>query len=88
MGRRSYPPLKQSEVVAILESLNFTTKRTKGSHRHYEGMAADGKTRAVVTVDLSIPDFNEYLLKSMIRQCGHDRKAFYNATPGTARKIR
>jgi predicted RNA binding protein YcfA (HicA-like mRNA interferase family) len=87
MGKRSYPPLKLSEVISILQVLNFTHKRTRGSHAQYEGTGADG-TRKVVTVDLAESEFHEYLIKSMIRQCGHDKKRFYGATEGTAAKIR
>lgn len=87
MGSRKYPPLKLSEVKAIITALGFTIKRTTGSHCHYEGVGANGQ-RAVVTVDLSIPEFDDTLLKSMISQCGHDRKKFYEATKNTAKKIR
>jgi predicted RNA binding protein YcfA (HicA-like mRNA interferase family) len=87
MGSRKYPPLKLAEVKAIVVALGFTLKRTNGSHCHYEGIGADG-LRAVVTVDLSIPEFEDTLLKSMISQCRHDRKKFYGATKATAKKIR
>jgi predicted RNA binding protein YcfA (HicA-like mRNA interferase family)/predicted RNase H-like HicB family nuclease len=87
MGRRSYPPLKLAEVIAIIVALKFTVKRTTGSHCHYEGIAADGK-RAVVTVDLAISEFDDTLLRSMVKQSGHDRKTFYCATEKTAKKIK
>ena len=87
MGQRGYPPLKLAEVIAIVISLGFTLKRTTGSHCHYEGVGADGN-RKIVTVDLAVSEFDEFLIKSMVKQCGHDRKKFYGATEKTAKKIK
>jgi predicted RNA binding protein YcfA (HicA-like mRNA interferase family) len=88
MGKRKYPPLSPGEVVSIIKALGFTFKRQDGSHAHYELAAAAGRERKLVTVDMSVSPFNEYLLKSMIRQSGFSREAFYGATEKTAKKIR
>jgi predicted RNA binding protein YcfA (HicA-like mRNA interferase family) len=87
MGKRKYPPLSPSQVASILQALGFKLKRQHGSHQHYEGLAEDGKTRRIVTVDCSVDEFWEELMKSMIRQSGWERKKFYGATEGTAKKI-
>lgn len=87
MGRRRYPPLTPSEVVAIVEALGFTRKRQTGSHAHYE-RAADGKRpRSIVTVDMSVSSFWEELIKSMIRQSNFSREEFYGATEKTKKKL-
>ena len=41
-----------------------------------------------MTVDVSVSSFDEYLLKSMIRQSTFGREAFYRATEKTGKKIR
>lgn len=88
MGKRKYPPLTPNEVVSIVKALAFTFKRQDGSHAHYELAAADGQERKLVTVDMSVSSFGDYLLKSMIRQSGFSREAFYGATEKTKKKIR
>ena len=87
MGKRRYPPLTPNEVVSIVETLGFSLKRTTGSHRHYEKLAQDGKTRRVVTVDMAIDEFWPDIIKSMISQSGYKREEFYKATSKTAKKI-
>jgi predicted RNA binding protein YcfA (HicA-like mRNA interferase family) len=92
MGQRRYPPLTPSEVVAIVTALGFTFDRQVGSHRHYQraadpDIATKPKPRSVVTVDTSVQSFDEFLIKSMIRQSNHTREEFYGATDRTARKI-
>ncbi len=87
MGKRRYPPLSPSEVVSILSSLGFEKKRQVGSHAHYERLAGDEGQRTVVTVDMSVDEFWEDLMKSMIRQSGVTREQFYGATKRTAKKI-
>jgi predicted RNA binding protein YcfA (HicA-like mRNA interferase family) len=87
MGKRKYPPLSPSEVTAILQALGFQLKRQRGSHQHYEGLAEDATTRAIVTVDLSVDEFWEDLMKSMVRQSGWSRERFYGATKKTGKKI-
>ena len=87
MGTRRYPPLSPSEVIAILTSLGFAFKRQDGSHAQYERAADQERERALVTVDMSITEFWEDVIKSMIRQSKHTREEFYGATKGTARKI-
>ncbi len=87
MGQRRYPPLKPAEVVAVLARLGFQFKRQVGSHAHYERDADEQRERAIVTVDMSVPEFWEDIIKSMIRQSGFSREEFYGATKGTAKKI-
>jgi len=87
MGKRKYPPLSPSEVINILHALGFELKRQRGSHQHYEGLAEDAKTRKIVTVDSSVDEFWEDLMKSMVRQSGWSRERFYRATRKTSKKI-
>jgi len=87
MGRR-YPPLTPGEVVSILSARGFSLKRQVGSHGHYELTAKPDEDRhRVVTVDMSIPEFDVQLIKSMIRQSGLSREGFYGAIKRTAKKI-
>jgi predicted RNA binding protein YcfA (HicA-like mRNA interferase family) len=88
MGRRRFPPLCPAEVVSIVVALGFAFKRQDGSHAHYERPADAARTRALVTVDMSVADFWEDIIKSMIRQSGFTREQFYCATEKTAKKIR
>lgn len=88
MGRHKYPPLTPSEVITILEALGFTVKRQTGSHAHYERAPDENQVRRVVTVDTSVHEFWDELIKSMIRQSGFTREEFYGATKKTAKKIR
>lgn len=88
MGQRGYPPLTLNEVIAIVQALGFALKRQRGSHAHFERMPTQSDPqRRIVTVDMAIKEFDEFLIKSMIRQAGSDRRAFYGATPATAKKI-
>jgi predicted RNA binding protein YcfA (HicA-like mRNA interferase family) len=87
VGQRKYPCLTPSEVISVLEAIDFKLKRTTGSHSHYEcEQGKDGK-RHVVTVDTSVDEFREDLMKSMIRQSGRSREEFYGATKRTRKKI-
>jgi predicted RNA binding protein YcfA (HicA-like mRNA interferase family) len=86
MGKRKYPPLTPGEIRAILQRLGFSKKNQEGSHEHYERPADARRLRSVVTVDSSISEFGEHLLRSMIRQSGFSREEFYGATKGTAKK--
>ena len=87
MGKRRYPPLSLSEVRSILEALRFTLKRQDGSHQQYERAAQGQRVRAIVTLDVSVSSFGEFLLRSMIRQSTFSREEFYGATEKTKRKI-
>ncbi|MFQ6014051.1 MAG: type II toxin-antitoxin system HicA family toxin [Anaerolineae bacterium] len=82
---RRYPPLSPREVIAILVARSFALTRTRGSHEQYEGLIR-GKWRRV-TVDVHYSDFDDRLIKSMIRQSGLTREEFYGSTKRTARKI-
>lgn len=88
MGKRKYPPLDRAEVLSILAALGFAFKRQRGSHAHYERPSNPGHERAVVTVDVAISEFDEWLIKKMISQSKFSREQFYGATPKTAKKIR
>ena len=87
MGRRRYPPLTPSDVTAIVTALGFSFKNQEGSHQHYERPATGTTVRAVVTIDVSVSTFDEYLIKSMVRQSTHTREEFYGATKATKKKI-
>ena len=82
---KKYPPLTASEVTAILSALGFSYDHSSGGHDFYKA-SHSGKSWTV-TVDSKCSPFNDFLLKSMISQCGYDRKQFYGATKKTAKKI-
>jgi len=86
MGKRKYPPLTPSEVTAVLAALGFTKARQDGSHAQYERAASGEYPRSIVTVDVAYPEFDDALIKSMIRQSNRSREMFYGATKRTARK--
>jgi predicted RNA binding protein YcfA (HicA-like mRNA interferase family) len=88
MGTRKYPPRTPSEVISILQSLGFSFKRQTGSHQHFERVSGKNGKRCIVTVDTSIGEFWEELIKSMIGQSGFSREQFYGATKRTFKKIR
>ncbi len=75
MGQRKYPPLKLAEVISILRANEFTQKGQEGSHAQYEG-ESHGQRR-VVTVDTAESEFDDFLIRSMIRQSGLTRVEFY-----------
>lgn len=88
MGQRGYPPLTPSEVKTILDALGFKFDRQRGSHAQYERLPTARDTqRRIVTVDGSVKQFDDYLMRSMVRQSGENRVTFYCATPHTAKKI-
>lgn len=88
MGARAYPPLTPSEVVGILKELGFKLKRRTGSHAHYERLPDEELAeRKIVTVDMSHSQFSVRMIKSMVGQSGFNRRDFYTATKGTAKKI-
>jgi len=80
-GKRKYPLLKPREVISLIEDLGFVFKRQVGSHRHYEKPASEGRERAVVTVDMSVDQFWEQMMKNMIGQSKHTRDEFYGEAP-------
>ena len=82
---KSYPPLTPQEVIDILKARGFEFKTQKGSHAQYEGEI--NRTKRKVTVDMTEKDFDENLIKSMVRQSGLSRKEFYCSTKKTAKKI-
>lgn len=86
MGQRKYPPLTPPEVVAILTGLGFVKVREEGSHAHYECLANRTYPRSVVTVDMGHREFDDSLIKNMIRQSNRTREMFYGATKRTALK--
>ena len=86
MGQRKYPPLTPAEVVAILTKLRFKKVREEGSHAHFEHPADGNHPRSVVTVDMGYGEFDDALIKSMIRQSNRTREEFYGATKRSARR--
>lgn len=86
MGKRNYPPLTPGEVVAILRSLGFTFKNQVGSHAQFERSADTRRPRSVVSVDMHYKEFDQQLIKMIIRQSNHNREEFYGATKQTARR--
>ena len=87
MGKQKYPVLKHSEVIDIIRALGFVFKRQTASHAHYE-RTPDSKIpeRKLVTVG-AYSEFDDDLIKSMVRQSGFSREDFYGATKKTAKKI-
>lgn len=81
---KQYPPLSYRETIAILEALGFSVKATKGSHEQWEGTIT-GVARKVTLVKGE--DFDERDIRSHIKQAGVNRKAYYNATTRTSKKI-
>lgn len=82
---RKYPPLTAREVVAILRSLGFGYSHSEGGHDFYKGCHSERNWK--VTVDAKESPFDEFLLKSMMKQAGVSREQFYGATSNTASKI-
>jgi predicted RNA binding protein YcfA (HicA-like mRNA interferase family) len=78
---KKYPPLIPKEVIEILKAQGFAFKETEGSHAQYE------KGSRKVTVDMSVKEFDPFLLQSMMRQAGLDRDSFYSSTKAGAKKI-
>ncbi len=87
MGQRRFPPLKHREVVAIVIALGFNLDREHSTHSQYERPAAEGRPRALCTVD-DYDDFEQKMIKNIISQIGCTREEFYGATAQTAKKIR
>jgi predicted RNA binding protein YcfA (HicA-like mRNA interferase family) len=91
MGKRRFPPLKRAQVIAILTNLGFTAVR-HGDHECWERQAnpslALGPTnqRRLVPVG-DYDEFDQTLLKRMIRETGFTRDQFYGACKDTAKKI-
>lgn len=83
---KRYPPLTDSEVVAILTKLGFQYTHSAGGHDFYK--TTHSGRPWTVTVDAKESPFNDFLLKSMIAQSGYSRDQFYCATKKTAKKIR
>ena len=78
--------MKLSEVEGVLLALGFAAKHQQGSHRQYERPADGVRPRSVVTVDMAEREFDQFLLKSIIRQANFTRDEFYGATKRTAQK--
>ena len=68
---------------AILRALGFSFDRQDGSHEQW---VCENPHR-VVSVDEHYKQFDDKLMKLMIRQSGIDRVTFYRATKTTGRKI-
>ncbi len=78
---KKYPPLTPSEVRSILIKLNFVLDRTVGDHEQWKD---NGHT---ITLKARLKSIGIKLIKSMIKQSGHTRNEFYQATKKTSKKI-
>ena len=67
--------MKVREVVAVLKSNGFVLDRTKGSHRHFEGMVG-GKRRMVTVPGKDGDEVRKGTLASIGRQSGLNRTLF------------
>jgi predicted RNA binding protein YcfA (HicA-like mRNA interferase family) len=75
MGKK-LPKLKPREVKSNLTGLGFRWKRTVGSHETWERPADGNRKRAIVTVDVGKTEFDDFLMRSMIRQSGFTKEEF------------
>jgi predicted RNA binding protein YcfA (HicA-like mRNA interferase family) len=83
---KRHPVLTLSEVNAIVANLGFKFKRKEGAHAQWECEADGTHPRSVITVDDGEREFDEFLIKSMIRQSKRTREEFYGATKRTAKR--
>jgi predicted RNA binding protein YcfA (HicA-like mRNA interferase family) len=87
MGKR-LPHLKPREVRANIRSLGFVHKRTNGSHETWERIAdAIIPQRKIVQVDVGKSQFDDRLMKSMIRQSGFSSEEFCTGILNPARLV-
>ena len=82
---RKHPPLKLAEVREIMKFHQFDLDNTVGSHAQYVAVIGGEKRR--VTVDTGKDEFDDFLIKSMIRQSGLSREVFYGGSKSAAKKI-
>jgi predicted RNA binding protein YcfA (HicA-like mRNA interferase family) len=82
---RKYPVLTLNDITAILSALGFVYSKSRGGHDFYKGFHSEKNCK--VTVDPKCAPFDDFLIKSMIRQSGYSREEFYGATPSTLKKI-
>jgi predicted RNA binding protein YcfA (HicA-like mRNA interferase family) len=87
MGKK-LPHLRPREVEANIKGLGFVYKRTNGSHETWERLAdAIIPQRKIVQVDVAISQFDDRLMKSMIRQSGFTADEFCTGVMNPSRKI-
>ena len=67
--------MKVRQVVAVLESNGFALDRTKGSHRHFEGVVR-GKRRLVTVAGEDGDEVRKGTLASIKRQSGLSKALF------------
>ena len=67
--------MKVRQVVAVLESNGFVLDRTKGSHRHFEGVVG-GKRRLVTVAGEDGDEVRKGTLASIKRQSGLSKALF------------
>ncbi len=82
---KKYPPLSLREVEAILRALGFEYSHSEGGHDFYKAHHSGRNWK--VTVDPKESPFNDFLIKSMIKQSGYSWEVFYGATRSSAAKI-
>lgn len=76
----AFPPLTCKDVKRILKNLGFTPRPVKGtSHEHWVKYDGDGKLLGKVTVDCPKAPFSHYLIESMAKQAGVNKRDFYAA---------
>jgi predicted RNA binding protein YcfA (HicA-like mRNA interferase family) len=61
-------------------------KRQDGSHAQWEHVADETHPRSIVTVDMHHKEFDDQMMRNMIRQSNRTREEFYGATKYSARK--
>ncbi len=83
---KKFPPLSPQEVIRILRAWGFELAR-KGASDHQQWAGFKGNKQRLVTVDMGVDEFDDWVLKSMIEQSGLSREEFYCATKESARKI-
>jgi len=66
--------IPQKKFIRILKDHGFYKKRTKSSHETWEGF--HGGKYWMVQVDTNYDPYSGFLLSSMIRQSGLEKKIF------------
>ena len=72
---KDYAVVKVRQVVAVLESNGSVLDRTKGSHRHFEGVVG-GKRRLVTVAGEDGDEVRKGTLASIKRQSGLSKALF------------
>jgi predicted RNA binding protein YcfA (HicA-like mRNA interferase family) len=73
-----YPPLPYADVIAVLRSLGFNRRPSKGGS-HEQWVREDSRGFCKVTVDRPKAPFSGDLVRWMARQAGMSKREFYTA---------